>query len=109
MPSKKSGIKALKQSKKKQQVNIVLKKALKKEEKKIASLIAEIADNDVSKVKTELAGFFSRVDKSAARGIIHKNKASRKKARLVKKINKLATIKKKPAVKTTKKAAKAAK
>ena len=50
MPSKKSAIKELKKSKKRQEHNLNLKKMLKKEEKKIASLhILEIEKKDLKK------------------------------------------------------------
>jgi len=86
MPSRKAAIKDLRQSKKRQQRNIVLKKSLKKEEKKIAALIAT---KDTSKLKTEIPRFFSIVDKAVVKKIIHKNKASRQKSRILKRINRL--------------------
>jgi len=92
MPSKKTAIKELKKSKKKQQRNLLLKKALKKEEKKIASLLA---DQQIPQLKTELNGFISRLDKAVGQKLIHKNKASRQKSRILKKLHQLGTVRSK--------------
>ena len=83
MPSKKSAIKELKKSKKKQLHNTSLKKAFKIQEKKMDSLLAA---KDSSKLKTEVSGFVSKIDKAVTQKLMHKNKASRKKAQLLKKV-----------------------
>lgn len=90
MPSKKSSIKALKQSKKKQLHNISLKKAFKVQEKKMNSLLAA---KDTAKLKTEVSGFVSKIDKAVSQKLMHQNKASRKKAQLLKKVHELSSAK----------------
>ena len=90
MPSKKSAIKELKKSKKRHEHNVSLKKAFKSEEKKINSLLEA---KDVKKLKTEVNGFVAKIDKAITQKLIHKNKASRKKAHLLKKVHKLSTAK----------------
>lgn len=79
-------MKELKKSKKRQQHNLTKKKALKKVEKKIASLIAK---QDLATLKKELDGFVSKVDKAVSDKLIHKNTASRKKSRILKKVHQL--------------------
>ncbi|MFH1460510.1 MAG: 30S ribosomal protein S20 [Candidatus Omnitrophota bacterium] len=86
MPSKKSAIKELKKSKKRQEHNLNLKKMLKKEEKKIASLIT---NNEIEKLKTNLKDYVSKIDRAVIQKLIHKNKASRKKSQVLKKVHKL--------------------
>ncbi|MFH1093309.1 MAG: 30S ribosomal protein S20 [Candidatus Omnitrophota bacterium] len=88
MPSKKSAIKALKQSKQKQEHNTSLRKAFKIEQKKI---IALLESKDTSKLKAELSGFVSKIDKAVTQKLMHKNKAARKKAQLLKKIHQLSS------------------
>ena len=90
MPSTKSAIKELKKSKKRQERNLLLKKALKKEEKKISSLIA---NQDLAKLKTEINGFVSKIDRAVIQKLMHKNKAARKKASVMKQIQQLSSAK----------------
>lgn len=90
MPSKKSAMKELTKSKKKQAHNISLKKAFKIEEKKINSLLE---NKDIKKLQTELSNFVSKIDKAVTQKILPKNKASRKKAQLLKKIHQLSSSK----------------
>lgn len=79
----KSGRKRAKTSKKRQARNVEAKQALKKAfklaDRAIASKSAEVKDLVMQAI--------SLVDKTAQRGIIHKNKAARKKSRLTKKFN----------------------
>lgn len=91
MPSKKAAIKDLKQSKKRQQHNLTLKKSLKKAQKNMSSLLET---KDTEKLKTELSSFSSRVDKAVNQKLIHKNKASRQKSRIAKKIQQLSSTSK---------------
>ncbi len=93
MPQKKSAIKELKKTKKRHLRNLMHKKALKIEEKKIASLIE---NKDVDKLKAQVNGFVSKIDKAATKGLMHKNKASRRKAQIFKIINKLSAKKSAP-------------
>ncbi len=64
---------------KKKAVNDRSKKALKEEVKKIENLVK---DKNKAEAKKELSKAYSAIDKAAKRGIIKKNTASRKKARL---------------------------
>jgi small subunit ribosomal protein S20 len=48
---------------------------------------AALADKNTSEAQTRLATASSVIDKTAGKGIIHKNKAARKKSRLAKKLN----------------------
>ncbi len=50
-----------------------------------------IHDNDADKAAEQLKVCYKKLDKVAAKGTIHKNAAARKKARLAKKLNKLAS------------------
>ena len=78
MPAKKSAIKALKQSKKNHDRNVLRKKELKKS---VKSIDAVLQGTDFTAMAEEMKKFASAVDKSASQGMIHKNKASRKKCR----------------------------
>ncbi|MFH1061575.1 MAG: 30S ribosomal protein S20 [Candidatus Omnitrophota bacterium] len=88
MPSKKAAIKDLKQSKKRQQHNLILKKSLKKEQKKIATLLE---NKDVAKLNTEINGCVSRIDKAVKQKLMHKKKASRQIGRIAKKLHQMNT------------------
>jgi ribosomal protein S20 len=91
MPSKKAAIKDLKQSKKRHQHNLTLKKSLKKEQKKIATLLDS---KDAAKLKTELSGCVSRIDKAVKQKLMHKKKASRQIGRIAKKLHQMSIAKK---------------
>ncbi|MFH1655766.1 MAG: 30S ribosomal protein S20 [Candidatus Omnitrophota bacterium] len=77
MPQRKSGIKRLRVDKKKHLRNLKLKNALKKTIKQFHSLIDA---KKAKEAKDSFAKLVSKLDKAAARGIIHKNHASRKKS-----------------------------
>ncbi|NQT30086.1 MAG: 30S ribosomal protein S20 [Candidatus Saganbacteria bacterium] len=81
----KSGVKRIKTSKKRRVRNLkakeVVKKAFKACERAIASKSGDMADLIKKAV--------SAIDKAALRGIIPKNKAARKKSRLLLKYNKV--------------------
>lgn len=49
-----------------------------------------VADKNIAEAEEKLVIASSVIDKNAARGIIHKNKAARKKSRLAKKANQIA-------------------
>ncbi|MFH1838324.1 MAG: 30S ribosomal protein S20 [Candidatus Kuenenbacteria bacterium] len=86
MPIKKSAIKALRQSKKRQMKNKNIKKNLK-------DLIKETQKVLSAKKKEEAKGMVFKVqkalDKAAQKKIIKKNTAARKKSRIMKKFNAL--------------------
>lgn len=86
MPNRKSAIKNLKKSKKKSQRNKAVLSELKTRNKKIDTLLKE---KKTDEAKSYLKVLSSKLDKSASKGIIHKNKASRKKSRLMKRLSKI--------------------
>jgi small subunit ribosomal protein S20 len=84
MPIKKSAFKHLRQTKKRTQKNIGVKKNLKEFVKKVRKTI-------VAKDKEKLQGISSELqkvlDKAAKKCVIKKNTAARKKSRLMRQIN----------------------
>lgn len=86
MPIKKSAWKELRKSRKKHQRNIAVKSELKTLAKKIEGLLASGKKQEAETLYRMLS---SKFDKAASRKIIHKNTASRKKARLAKRLKKL--------------------
>lgn len=79
MPITRNAKKALRVSERKQAINARTKKALKEGVKTIEKLVASKAWKDA---KNSLAEAYSAIDKAAKKGVIKKNTASRKKARL---------------------------
>ncbi len=79
-----SGVKRTRSSKKRRQRNVdtklVIKKAFKAAEKALVQKASETADL----IKQAI----SAIDKAVERGIVHRNKAARKKSRLQLKLNK---------------------
>lgn len=51
------------------------------------SFLSAIAANDVTGAETELNKLAQRLDRIAAKGVIHKNAAARKRSRLAKRLN----------------------
>ena len=86
MPRKKSAMKELHKSKKRNAVNQERKYLVRKEEKKVKALVAE---KKTSELVSELKNYCKTIDQAAANKIIHKNKAARKKSQLMKMINRL--------------------
>ncbi len=83
MANIKSAKKRIKVIDKKTAQNKAIKSALKTELKKFdAALVTEGADKE-----TAFREAVGKVDSAAAKGILHKNKANRKKAQLAKKLN----------------------
>lgn len=67
--------------------NMSKKSAMKSVIKKFETAVA---DKNISEAEVKLVTASSIIDKQAGKGIIHKNKAARKKSRLAKKLNALA-------------------
>ena len=86
MPIKKSAKKDLKQNRKRRVLNLLRLNKMKAEIKKIRSAIGEGKKEEALKM---LSGVYKAIDKSAKRGVIKKNAASRKKSRLTKSIAKI--------------------
>lgn len=64
--------------------NKIIKSALKT---KIKKFEAAIANNDVAEAKVAYTTVVKALDMATSKGILHKNKASRKKSRLAAKLN----------------------
>ena len=87
MPNIKSAKKRVKVIEKKTAINTARKTALKTAIKKFEAAAAA-ADKDAAKVL--FSGAVKKLDQGVAHGIIHKNKAARKKSQLAVKLAKLA-------------------
>lgn len=87
MPKRRAAVKRLRVDKKRHARNIKLKTELKKSIKKLLSLFAA---KNIEEAKKTLGKVYSLLDKAAKKNIIHPNTASRKKARLARKISKAA-------------------
>lgn len=85
MPNKKSAAKELRKTVKRNAAN---KKVADKLKDSIKTSLKQIKAND-QKVKESFTKTIKAIDKAAKKGIIKKNTASRKKSRLMKKINTL--------------------
>ncbi|MCL4358394.1 MAG: 30S ribosomal protein S20 [Patescibacteria group bacterium] len=84
MPITSSGQKALRQSLRRKERNLKKKVEIKKT---VKALKKSILSGDQAAAKENLRQTFKKLDK-AAKSFIHKNKASRLKSRLSKKVNK---------------------
>ena len=80
MPNIKSAMKRVKVSKKKNLRNRMVKSGVKTAVKKYQAVLAE----GVAPAGAQLSATTSAIDKAVSKGIIHKNAANRKKARLAK-------------------------
>ncbi|MED3548921.1 30S ribosomal protein S20 [Cytobacillus praedii] len=86
MPNIKSAIKRVKTSEARNAHNATVKSSMRTAVKKVE---AAIVTNDSAAAKGTFADAASKLDKAAAKGLIHKNAAARKKSRLTKKMNAL--------------------
>lgn len=84
MPHTKSARKRLRQNEKRRKLNRTWMKAVKKEVREVTDAVKV---GDVATAGTELVSATSKLDRAAAKGVIHKNKAARLKSRLAKKVN----------------------
>ncbi|MBI4359438.1 MAG: 30S ribosomal protein S20 [Candidatus Nealsonbacteria bacterium] len=84
MPITESAKKALRQSRKRRKQNQRVKEDIKKLEKTIESLLAQ---KKTSEAKNLLPQIARALDKAAKIGVIKKNKASRKKSRIGRRLN----------------------
>ena len=85
MPIKKSAFKELRKAKKRHLRNIGIASELKTLNKKFINLLDE---KNIEQAKKILIQLISKLDKAATKKIIKKNKASRKKSRLMRKLKK---------------------
>lgn len=86
MATHKSAIKRHRQSERRRQRNVSIKSHVKT---RVKAVIASVESKDADKAKETLHGAVKVIDKAAAKGVMHKNKASRKISRLTKKVNSL--------------------
>jgi small subunit ribosomal protein S20 len=84
MPTHKSAAKRLRQDKKRHERNVSVKSKLKTLAKKVEE---QIQKGDINQAKEALREATSSLDKAVQKGIIHKNKAARKKSILMRKVN----------------------
>jgi small subunit ribosomal protein S20 len=84
MPHTKSAAKRLRSSEKRRQRNRTTIKGVKKQTRAFADALTA---NDATKAGTELVTATKKLDKAAARGVIHKNKAARLKSKMARKLN----------------------
>lgn len=83
MPHTKSAAKNLRKSEKRKAHNRVVKRDVKIQVKALETAITGGGDSVAELTKT-----YSRLDKAAGKGVIHKKTAARKKSRLAKRLNK---------------------
>ena len=87
MPNIKSAKKRVLVIEKKTQQNKAVKSALKTQIKKFLAVVASGDKEQATKVYSETV---SAIDSAASKGILHKNNAANKKAKLAKKLNAMA-------------------
>lgn len=87
MPNIKSAKKRVLVIEKKTQINKAIKSALKTQIKKFLAVVASGDKEKATKVYSETV---SAIDSAMTKGIIHKNNAANKKAKLAKKLNAMA-------------------
>ena len=84
MPHSKSAAKRVRQSEKRRQQNKAVKSAIKTQSKKV---LAGAEAGDADRARAELRLAVKRLDRAAAKGVMHKNTAARHKSRLTRKVN----------------------
>ncbi len=89
MPNIKSQIKRVKTSQAQNRVNVAARSALKTA---VKNFEVAVENNNVESAKVSLQKAICTLDKAVSKGIIHKNKASRKKSRLTKRLGKLIQV-----------------
>lgn len=87
MPNIKSAIKRVKVNQKKNLRNRMVKSSVKTAIRKFNNTLS----TDTAKAQHNLGSVASVIDKAAAKGVIHRNTANRKKSRLAKALNKATT------------------
>lgn len=86
MPIKKSASKEMRKAKKRHLKNIRIISELKTLNKKFINLVNEKRPEQAKKILEQLS---AKLDKAAAKKIIHKNKASRKVSRLMRRLKRM--------------------
>ena len=88
MPNIKSAKKRVKVSEKKNLRNRIVKSGVRTSVKKFDAAV----EADPQNAQVQLSATVAAIDKAAAKGVMHKNAANRKKARLAKQLNKAAAV-----------------
>ena len=88
MPNIQSAKKRVKVSEKKNLRNRMIKTGVHTSVKKFDAAVAA----DPQNAAAQLSATSAAIDKAAAKGVVHKNAANRKKARLAKQLNKAAAV-----------------
>ncbi len=83
MPQRKASLRSLRNSQRKAVYNAAVKEKVKKA---IKNYLKSLQKNEVDNAKKLLALAYKELDKAARKNVIHRNKASRKKSRLSKKL-----------------------
>lgn len=86
MPNTKSAAKAMRQSRRRRDINLKTKAKFKTATKQVKKLVGE---NNIDEALKALSLAMSALDKGVKKGVLHKNTASRKKSRMAKAIAKL--------------------
>ena len=99
MPVTKSAAKRVRQNLKRHHRNLRLSRVVNRE---VKALVAAIAKHDAKSVGQHFQSAQSALDKAAKKGVIHRNKAARKKSQLAKRVKeaKLKPVKKSTTTKT---------
>jgi len=88
LPNIQSAKKRVKVSEKKNLRNRMIKSGMRTSLRKFDATVA----SDATSAKTQLSATSAVIDKAASKGVIHKNAANRKKARLAKQLNRAAAV-----------------
>ena len=88
MPNIQSAKKRVKVSEKKNLRNRIVKSGMRSAVRKLNAAVAD----DPKNAGAVLSATSAVIDKAASKGVIHKNAANRKKARLAKQVNKAAVV-----------------
>lgn len=88
MPNIQSAKKRVKVSEKKNLRNRIVKSEVRTSLKKFDAAV----EADPQKAQEQLSVTVAAIDKAASKGVVHKNAANRKKARLAKQLTKAATV-----------------
>ena len=86
MPQRKAAQKRLRADKKRRQRNIVIKRKIKEATKKY---LKALDAKNTEEAKKTLHAVYAQLDKAASKNYLHRSKASRRKARLAKKLHAL--------------------
>ncbi len=85
MPQTRTALRALRKAQKRRLRNLKVKKELKESIKKFKKLL----ESNLQEAKKYLSVVYKKLDMAAQKRVIHKNKASRQKSKLAKKLNQL--------------------